>query len=201
MYIHSNIAVKRGLQLFHQKKRAKVWSFIALWIIAGCRPAAKSPAFDVLDFSYFLVKEDGFSIRFGRSDTVLLRQYESPDKKNGLEAGICYWGLASSRQRYQLDSLLQNVDMNRYSKLDSEIVDIDRFGFVLRKNAERRSLNIVAINPPKDLEALKRWMIEAKTKIKFSRIDSLLYFESSKGIIMLHRIRTKEELKRERLIP
>lgn len=96
--------------------------------------------------------------------------------------------------------MIRKVDLNSYPKLDSEIYDIDRYGFVLRKRAVRQALNVVADTPPKELEALKKWMIETKAKIRFTPVDSLAYFESSGEIIMLWRMRTEEELRRERLI-
>src|ERR1035437_10604688 len=90
--------------------------FLLLLLTSCTSNNEKTQPFNSIDFSYFDISPEAFSLRITRHDSVFLKQYFSANNVTHLKDSITYVSLLKGDIKEQFDNLIAIVN---FSKLDS----------------------------------------------------------------------------------
>jgi hypothetical protein len=133
--------------------------------------------FKAIDFSYFDISPEAFSLKVTKQDSVFVKQYFSSHSERQLKDSITYLGFLNGNIKQQFDSLVSIID---FDKLDSvyETADIDgnEYRLYIEGDTTTKRLYIHSKRPPMELEALKDLFIKMKKDLAFVPVDTTINF-------------------------
>jgi len=158
-------------------KPALFFLFLFTTLIACNSDKKSSGRFHAIDFSYFDISPEAFSLRVTQQDSVFVKQYFSSNSEGQLKDSSVYLGLLKGGIKQQFDSLMAVIN---FSKLDSLYETGHNDGVEYRLYIEGNTINtqfyIHSIRPPKELESLKNLFLKMKRSLEFVPVDTTISF-------------------------
>src|SRR5215203_621357 len=153
--------------------------FVLLFtLLTACNSDKKSrKEFKAIDFSYFDISQEAFSLRVTKQDSVFVKQYFSSDSKGQLKDSIIYLGLLKGNIKQQFDSLIITIDFNKLDSVyETGHIDGAEYRLYIESDTITKRLYIHSMRPAKELESLKDLFIKMKGGLSFVPIGITINF-------------------------
>ena len=154
--------------------------FLSLFtLLTACKSDNTSTLqFKAIDFSYFDISPEAFSLRVTRRDSVFVIQYFSSEGQ--LKDSITYFSFLKGDIKQKFDSLIAVID---FSKLDTVYetghIDGDEYRLYFEGHTITKQLYVHSMRPPKELEYLKNLFLQMKRRLSFVPVDTTIYFRAN----------------------
>ena len=154
---------------------------IILTFISCDRKIDNPNSFKTFDFSYNDVFSTCFSIKFTHSDTAYIKQHFASAFYDTPKSNATYFAILSIKDRYTLDSFINNLDFTKlYASYHENYQDGVDYEFYIEKDTIKKIIYRHSSGIRDNLDTFGLWIVEMKTKLKLSEIDTTITFESTK---------------------
>jgi hypothetical protein len=147
-------------------------------MLASCNSGEKrNRQFKAIDFSYFDISPEAFSLRVTQQDLVFIKQYFSSDSEGHLKDNLTYLGLLKGDIKQRFDSLIAVVDFDKLDSVyESGHIDGDEYRLYIEGDKITKQLYVHRMKPPKELESLKNMFIKMKSSLALVPFDTTINF-------------------------